>query len=66
MMRLRGGKTDVENVASATPSVEGSTAAASAVGVDKFADVAFDVGLLQGSDHESTFPGAVRRGLPVL
>ncbi len=46
--------------------MNGDAAAAGAMGIDEFANLAIDAGLRQRIDHDFALPGAIGIGLPVL
>ena len=65
-MAARGGKSDAQFAIAAAPRMNGDAAAAGAMGIDEFADLAVDAALRQRIDHDLALPGAIGIGLPVL
>src|SRR6185437_11005432 len=65
-VRARGGKSDFEHLVRAAARMKYRATAAIAVRVDEVADRRIEARLPQRLDHETAFPGAIRRALPVL
>ena len=66
VVRIGGGKTDLEHIVRAHPGVQRDPPPAEAMGVDQRIDFAVKLGLRQRLDHEIALPGAVAFGFPVL
>ncbi len=66
VVRARRRKADFEHVVGAAPAMKHGAAAAVAMRVDQLGDRRLDAGLAQRLDDEAAFPGAVRRGRPML
>lgn len=64
--RPGGREADAQNALLALPRVQRHAAAAGAVGVDQFADLAIDAGMIERVDHKLPLPVSICFGLPVL
>src|SRR4029077_1118875 len=66
VVRIGGGKTDLEYIVRAHSRVQGDAAATGAMGIDQWCHLASDSGLRQRRYHDVALPCAVSLRLPML